>query len=219
MKIILFFGPPGSGKGTQANILLQNFSNLVYIATGDLIRKNINQQTEIGKIAEKYINQGLLVPSEIINQMVKEEISKLKSSVTTIKGIILDGYPRTIDQLQFIIRNFSEPCITFFFDLSLEKVIERISYRRICPNCNSIYHMIYNKPQKDEICDKCNTNLIQRKDDKEEVIKKRYKIYLEETLPIIEKMRELELNILKIDASQEINKINQIITEAINEML
>lgn len=215
MNIILFFGPPGSGKGTQANILFQKFANLAYLSTGDIIRKNVSEKTEIGKIAENYINQGLLVPSEIINQMVKNEISNLESKDL----IILDGYPRTIDQLHFMMENISKPQITFFFELPIEKVIERISYRRTCPTCNSVYHMIYNKPKKDEICDKCNTKLIQRKDDKEEIIKKRYEVYLKETLPIIEKMEELGFKVLKVDASQEIGKINQIVTEVISEML
>lgn len=203
MKIFLFFGPPGSGKGTQASLLQQKFSNIAYLSTGDLIRKNIQEKTEIGKIALNYINQGLLVPSEIINEMVKEEVKNFRDV------IILDGYPRTVDQLHFLINNIANPYLTIFFDLSLEKVIERISLRRICPNCNSIYHLIYNKPKQDEICDKCNNKLVQRDDDKEEVVKKRYEIYINETLPILEELKKLNFEVIKVDASLKIEEIFQ----------
>lgn len=204
MKLVLFFGPPGSGKGTQANLLLQNNKNLAYLATGDIIRKHIKQKTEIGKIAQQYIDQGLLVPSNIINQLLNYEITKLENNINTI---ILDGYPRTIDQLFYLINEFSNPYLTIFFDISLEKIIERVSYRRICPKCNAIYHLIYKKPNNDQICDNCQTNLIQRSDDKEEVVTKRYQVYLSETLPVIQQIEKLNLKIVRIDSSKPIYQV------------
>lgn len=206
MRIYLFFGPPGSGKGTQANLLKQKFPNISYISTGDYIRYHIKNQTEIGKIAQQYISKGQLVPSSVINQLVLEEINKIKTDKLSDK-VIIDGYPRTIQQLEFLIQNISKPYITLFFDITLDKIFERICLRRICPNCNSIYHLIYNKPREDEICDKCGSKLIQRDDDKEEIVKTRYQVYKVETLPVLKLIEEYGIKLVLIDSSQEINRV------------
>ncbi|MCS7243582.1 MAG: nucleoside monophosphate kinase [Candidatus Calescibacterium sp.] len=206
MKLYLFFGPPGSGKGTQANLIKQKFPKTLYLSTGDYMRYHIKNQTEIGKMAQNYINQGMLVPSSLINKLVLEEINKMKTNNPS-QIVILDGYPRTIEQLQFLIQNISKPYLTIFFDISLEKIIERICLRRICPKCNSIYHLIYQKPQNNERCDFCNIPLIQREDDNEEIVKKRYEIYKAETLPVIKEIENQNLQIVFVNSSQEITKI------------
>ncbi|MCX7758311.1 MAG: nucleoside monophosphate kinase [bacterium] len=206
MRLYLFFGPPGSGKGTQANLIKQKFPQTLYLSTGDHMRYHIKNQTEIGKTAQNYINQGMLVPSSLINELVLEEINKMKTNNPS-QIVILDGYPRTIEQLQFLIQNISKPSLTIFFDISLEKIIERICLRRICPKCNSIYHLIYQKPQNNERCDFCNNPLIQREDDKEEIVKKRYEIYKAETLPVIKEIENQNLQIVFVNSSQEITKI------------
>ena len=202
MRLYLFFGPPGSGKGTQAKLITQEFENVFYLSTGDILRKHIKEQTDIGKKANEYISQGLLVPSALINQIVINELNKEKE-----RDFILDGYPRTVDQLYFLIENKVIPFLTIFFDVPLNVLIERICFRRVCPNCNSIFHLIYQKPQNDEKCDYCGSKLIQRNDDNEEIVRKRYDVYTKETLPVIEEIRKQGIRIENIDATKNIEEI------------
>lgn len=206
MRIYLFFGPPGSGKGTQANLLKQKFTTIFYLSTGDCIRYHIKNQTEIGKMAYDYISKGQLVPSSVINQLVLEEINKIRDDKSFDK-VILDGYPRTIEQLEFLIQNVSEPYITLFFDLPLDKIVERICLRRICPNCNAIYHLMYNRPLDDELCNKCGFRLIQREDDREEIVKTRYEVYKTETLPVIKVIEERGIRLVFVDSSRTIDQV------------
>lgn len=207
MITLILFGAPGSGKGTQANIILQNYPNSIYISTGDILRENIKNNTDLGKLAESYISKGLLVPDEVINSMIQ---TKINDSIQNNKLLILDGYPRSINQLKFLINLVPTQSIKpIYLKLELEQVIERIVYRRICLKCNRIYHLIYNKPKNDEICDICNIKLHQRSDDKEEVVTNRYNIYMNSTLPILQEFRKNNIDVLEIDANQKVEKITE----------
>ncbi|MCX7871153.1 MAG: nucleoside monophosphate kinase [bacterium] len=214
MLVLILFGPPGSGKGTQANTILQNYPNSIYISTGDILRENIKKNTELGKLAENYISKGLLVPDEVINSMIQNKFQEINNSnhSKNNKLLILDGYPRSINQLKFLLNLVPINCIkSVYLKLNLEEVIKRIVYRRICLKCNRIYHLIYNKPKNNETCDICNEKLHQRSDDKEEIVINRYNVYMNSTLPILQEFKENNISFLEIDANQEVEKISQTI--------
>jgi len=213
MEVLILFGAPGSGKGTQANKILELYPSSVYISTGDILRENIKQNTDLGKLAQNYISQGLLVPDELINSMIENKIKNLSNN---IDFLILDGYPRSTNQLEFLLNLIPyQSTKVIYLKIDLKDVINRIVYRRICPKCNKIYHLIYNKPQINETCDNCNTKLIQREDDKEEIITNRYKVYLNQTLPIINKIKQMNIKFIEIPADKDINEIFNNINEFI----
>lgn len=180
--IVVFLGAPGAGKGTQAKIISQEL-NLKHISTGDILREEMKKETPLGKKAKEYVEKGMLVPDEIIIAMIEQILPK-------DTGVILDGFPRTLAQakaLDDMLRKYEkEVSCVIFFDVDDDVVVERLSGRRICPNCGAIYHIKYSPPKVDGICDVCSTPLIQREDDKEEVVRKRLKVYKEQTAPVIE---------------------------------
>ena len=179
MKLVLL-GPPGAGKGTQASIISRKF-NIPHISTGDLFRENIRDKTELGKKVVEYSSKGLLVPDNITNEMVAQRLMKMDCA----NGFILDGYPRTIAQAKFLdkIQTIDK---AINFQPTDQEVVRRISGRRTCPNCGAVYHIIYKKPKKKNICDKCSSELVQRDDEKPKVVKKRLEVYKKETTPLIE---------------------------------
>lgn len=179
MKLILF-GPPGSGKGTYASILEKKLG-IPKVNTGDLLREIAKTETELGRKIAEYANKGELVPDEIVTDILKQRISK----PDCIKGFILDGYPRTIPQAEAL-EKISSPDVVINLIVPQNVIIARLSGRLICPNCNAIYHKIFLKPKNDEICDKCGSKLIQREDDKPEVIKRRLSVYKKQSKPLIE---------------------------------
>ena len=186
----IFLGPPGSGKGTYSKRIAPKY-NIPHISTGDLLREHIKNQTEIGKKVMEYTNQGKLVPDEIIIEIIKERINKEDCQ----KGFILDGFPRTIKQAKTL-KEITEIRVVFNLVIPEEILIEKICARRVCKNCGEIYNlaeinkgeirMPAMKPKVENICDKCKGPLIQRDDDNEETVKKRLKVYKEQTQPLIE---------------------------------
>ena len=168
---IVMMGAQGTGKGTVAGILKGEL-NIPHISTGDIFRKNIKEETELGKIATKYADEGKLVPDEVTNAMVKERLNESDCE----NGFILDGYPRTIAQAEELDKT--------------EEIVERVMARRECPKCKAVYNMILNKPKNGEICDKCGTELTKRVDDTEEKLKTRLNIFFTETEPVINFYKE-----------------------------
>ncbi len=168
MKIIIL-GPPGSGKGTRAHIISELFE-LPVITTGDMLRGAVREKTEYGLEAKTYMDKGDLVPDDIVNGIVKERMSR----PDVVKGFILDGYPRSVNQAEALdeILNGKGMKLTHVLSvvLSDEEIIERLSKRRNCPECNEIYHLVSKPPKKEGACDKCGAKLILREDDKEDVI-------------------------------------------------
>ncbi|PNS00007.1 adenylate kinase [Petrotoga miotherma DSM 10691] len=201
---LLFFGPPGAGKGTQAKKVAKEF-DVVHISTGDILRDAVSKGTELGKKAKAIMDRGELVSDEIMNSLVKEKLEELDS-------FILDGYPRTLDQAKFLDQATKELKkeidAAVLIDVSEEEIVKRISNRRVCPNCGKVYNLITLKPKEDEKCDVCGTKLIQRDDDKEDVVRERYKVYKKNTEPVIEYYRKNN-KIITIDGAQDVEDVTK----------
>lgn len=184
MRLVLL-GAPGAGKGTQADVLKEKLG-IPHISTGDIFRSNIKNNTELGKKAKEYIDKGLLVPDEVTVDIVKSRIQE----EDCIEGFILDGFPRTIPQAEFLDKILSELEINLDYVLNIhvpdEKLVNRLSGRRVCQKCGKSYHVIYNPPSKENICSECGGSIIQRDDDKEETVLNRLKTYHQQTAPLIE---------------------------------
>lgn len=176
-KIILV-GPPGAGKGTQAE-LLETKLGFTRLSTGDMLREAVRNGTELGKKAKTYMDAGGLVPNDIIIGMMKEKIEGLSGAY------LLDGYPRTIEQADAL-ATIVDIDLVVNIDVPDEALIDRLTKRRSCPKCNAVYHLSNKPPKKDGICDACGAELYQRDDDKEETIKNRLKVYRENTFPLID---------------------------------
>lgn len=195
-KTIIFLGPPGAGKGTQSQLLKER-DGFVQISTGDILREAVKSQTPLGIEAKKFMDEGKLVPDELIINLIAEKLEELEN-----KNIIFDGFPRTVKQAEalkeLLIKKGRKIDAVILFLISDEEIIKRLSGRRVCPNCGTVYHVIYNPPKDDNVCDKCGTPLIQRDDDKEEVIKKRLEVYHQQTAPLIDYYKD---SIVKVDAT------------------
>lgn len=178
MKLILL-GPPGAGKGTQAEILSKKL-NVKTISTGVMLRTAIKEKTRLGETAGRYINDGKLVPDEVMVGIVRERLSQDDCK----NGFILDGFPRTIAQADALADSGIEIDRVLLIDVSDDTVIERLSGRRECSGCGTPYHIVYNPPANADVCDKCGGSLICRKDDNAETVKSRLKVYHEQTEPI-----------------------------------
>ena len=180
MKIILL-GPPAAGKGTQAENLSERFK-IPTISTGEMIRAEIADKTELGIEAAKLINGGNLVPDEVVIGMIKARIAREDCK----NGFILDGFPRTVAQAEAAEHLGIKIDKVVSITVPDEEIVKRISGRRICENCKTGYHTIYDKPAKDGVCDKCGGKLICRDDDTEETVRVRLKVFHEKTEPLIE---------------------------------
>ena len=178
MNLILV-GPPGAGKGTQGEILSKKLG-IDTISTGAMLRAAIKNGTEVGKLAEQYINEGKLVPDDVIIKVVKERLSEPDCA----NGFILDGFPRTTAQAAALTESGVKIDKVLSIEVEDETIVERLSSRRECSKCAAPYHLIFNKPQVDGVCDKCGGELIQRADDNPETIKNRLNVYHEQTEPI-----------------------------------
>ncbi len=177
-------GPPGAGKGTQAQVLSQDLTT-PHISTGDMLREALKAQTPLGLKAKAYMEKGALVPDEVVIALVKERLSKPDAA----GGFILDGFPRTVEQAESLDRTLDELKMpldfVLYFKTSLAVIIKRLSGRRICGQCGKNYHVINFKPKVEGQCDVCGSPLVQRPDDKEETIEKRLKVYESQTEPLI----------------------------------
>lgn len=184
MRLILL-GAPGAGKGTQAVILAEEFK-VPHISTGDIFRNNIKNGTELGKKAKEYMDKGLLVPDEITIEIVKDRLKQDDCK----DGFILDGFPRTIPQAEYldkVLNELNAPLDKVLnISVSDEIIVDRMSGRRTCTSCGASYHVINNPPKKEGVCDNCGADIIQRADDKEETVKQRLKTYHEQTEPLID---------------------------------
>ena len=178
MNLVLM-GPPGAGKGTQGEILSEKLG-IDTISTGVMLRTAIKDQTEVGKLAEKYINDGKLVPDDVIVNIVKERLSKPDCA----NGFILDGFPRTTAQAEALTASGVKIDKVLALEVEDEKIVERLSSRRECSKCGAPYSTLFNKPEVEGKCDKCGGELIQRADDNEATIQNRLNVYHEQTEPI-----------------------------------
>ena len=185
MMKIVFMGPPGAGKGTQAEKIIENYQ-IPHISTGDMFRKAIKDQTELGMEAKRYMDQGALVPDHVTIGIVKDRLSESDCK----SGFLLDGFPRTVDQakaLDEILTSLdSKIDYVINIDVDLDILKERLTGRRICRSCGATYHMIFNPPAVAGTCDKCGGELYQRKDDNEETVGNRLDVYVSQTKPLLD---------------------------------
>ncbi|MBR2068507.1 MAG: adenylate kinase [Candidatus Gastranaerophilales bacterium] len=208
-KVFIFLGPPGSGKGTQTSRLADKLS-IPHIDTGSLLRKNIEDNTELGKIAKGYIDKGHLVPLNVVASVIEDRIKKEDCN----NGYILDGYPRSIEQAQELVNildrvgkySLKDDAVAIYFDIDNEILIQRLINRRSCPKCGTIYNLISNPPKIMDYCDICDTKLITRKDDNEETARERFVTYEKETAPLYEYFKQMGI-LKEIDADKPISEI------------
>ncbi len=180
----IIFGAPGSGKGTYAS-RLQSKLGVEVIAMGDIFREILKEDSDLGRKVKGYVEKGLLVPDDIVNEVLKQHLSK----IPTGRGFILDGYPRTVEQAANL-EKIAKIDVIILLMVPDWIIIERLSSRRICSNCGTVYNIRFLKPKVEGICDKCGGQLYQRPDDTPEVIKKRIQVYEEQTRPILQIFRE-----------------------------
>ncbi|HON04859.1 MAG TPA: nucleoside monophosphate kinase [Candidatus Ratteibacteria bacterium] len=181
-NIIILFGPPGIGKGTIGKILAERLK-MPLISTGDLLRDNVKRSTPIGNKAEEFMRKGELVPDSIVFEALSERVKQDDAS----RGFIMDGFPRNLSQAEMFDRVIDEDSNIVLLNLIAQDsvLIERLSLRRICKNCGAIYHLKNIPPKKNGVCDICGGELIQRDDDKPEVISRRLEVFRNETSPLV----------------------------------
>lgn len=203
----MFLGAPGSGKGTQANIISQRLG-IAHVATGDLFREAVSKGGELGREAKIYMDKGLLVPDEITIRMLLERIA----AADCRKGYILDGFPRTLEQARTLERALAEKGEVvdkvLYFKVSTEELVRRLSGRLICRNCQTPYHLITSPPKVAGRCDQCGGELYQRSDDSPETVRKRLEVYFTETAALIDYYKEAG-KLVEINGEKGIEEVGQ----------
>lgn len=214
MKIIML-GAPGAGKGTQAKMLADKYQ-IPHISTGDIFRANIKNGTELGKKAKEFMDKGLLVPDELVVDLV---IDRFKEDDCK-KGYILDGFPRTIPQAEALDKALSDIGDSVDYAVNVEvpdeNIITRMGGRRACVGCGATYHVQFNPTKVEGVCDRCGKELILRDDDKPETVKKRLDVYHEQTQPLIDYYTNKGI-IKEVDGTQDMNKVFDDIVDILGE--
>lgn len=202
---VILLGPPGSGKGTQADRFAEELG-IRHISTGDLLREAVKSGTDLGRKAEGYMKKGLLVPDEVMLGLIQEELGSLGSS-----GWVLDGYPRTLPQAEALSdmlgKRKQRIDKVLLIDVDPEIIVRRLSNRRVCPDCNAVYNLDTLKPAVDGICDDCGAGLVKRPDDEEETVRRRLDVYMKQTAPLIEYYRE-NGDLVTVNGAGDIEEIN-----------
>jgi adenylate kinase len=196
---IILFGPPGSGKGTQA-VLLADSLGLPHISTGDIFRRHVEQGTGLGREVQAILASGRLVPDELVNRIVQERLVQPDCA----GGFILDGYPRTLPQAETLSgwlggRGFQQVVVNLLVDYN--EIVGRIGARRQCPQCGASYNLVSNPPKHDAVCDRDQTALITREDDQEAVVWKRFEAYAQQTAPLLGGFRNCGCRFHEVDGS------------------
>ncbi len=209
---LIILGPPGSGKGTHGEIIGKDYS-IPKISTGDLLRKEVKRKSELGIKAKKYMDAGLLVPDNLVIEILKKNIERSSCK----NGFILDGFPRTINQAMAL-EKIAHIDIVLNLSLSHKTIIERITGRLTCKKCGAIYHIKNIPPKKDGICDICGGKLYQREDQKKEVVENRLNIYEKQTKPLIDFYKNKGI-LFNVNAEGEVDVVSKRISELLKRLI
>jgi len=213
---LILLGAPGSGKGTQAKIIGERF-NLKHIASGDLFRENLKNKTKLGQLAKSYMERGDLVPDDVTIAMLKDRLSR--PDVQT--GFILDGFPRTIAQAEALDLMMAEIeqhiAAALYLNVPDDVIVERLSGRLICRSCQTPFHLKFNPPDKEGVCNVCGGELYQRDDDKPETVRARLEIYHSQTEPIVDYCKK-KGTLVEIDGVGSFSKISERLIEAVQKL-
>lgn len=215
---LIFIGPPGAGKGTQSDRICKEYG-IIQLSTGDILRANKKQGTELGQLAQKYMEAGELVPDSVIINMITEELKDFKYQ----NGFILDGVPRTVPQAEALCNILPKMLqrldAVIVLNVPSEELIHRLAARRTCKKCGRIYHLLYSPPQNERLCDEpCGGELYQRVDDKEETIINRLAVYNAQTKPLIEFYSSRNLTIM-IDGLQVMDEVFRDIKQELDKIV
>lgn len=206
---VIFLGPPGAGKGTQAAKIREKYE-VAHISTGDILRANVKEGTELGRKAKEFMNAGKLVPDEVIIGMMRDRLQEPDCA----NGFILDGFPRTVPQAEALDQLLADLNLeldaSVLFNVDDEVVVERLSGRRMCRKCGTIYHATFHPTKVEGVCDTCGGEIYQRDDDREEVIRNRLSVYHDQTAPLIDYYREKGL-LKDVDASGSSDAVLQVL--------
>lgn len=204
---LVMLGAPGAGKGTQARLMEDNLG-IPQVSTGDLFRYNLSKETELGLLAKSYMDKGILVPDDVTVRMVEERLSRPDCAA----GAILDGFPRNLDQasaLDDLLAKLGHRVTkALYAAVEREDLIARLTGRRICKSCQAAYHVLFNPPAEEGVCDDCGGELYQRADDSRETVEKRLEVYFEQTAPLIDYYRDKSV-LAEIDGGGTIEQVQE----------
>jgi adenylate kinase len=214
-EVVLLFGAPGAGKGTQARFLADRLG-IPHVASGDLLREHRQQGTALGLMAQAYMDRGDLVPDALVVQMI---VARLKAP-DAVRGALLDGFPRTVAQAEALEQRLEERgsrvSSAIYIEVPTEALVDRLAGRRLCRTCQASYHQVFNAPRVAGTCDACGGELYQRSDDTREVVANRVAVYLRDTLPVVERYARQGC-LLRVDGSQSIEAVKAALLAGIGE--
>jgi adenylate kinase len=213
---VVLLGPPGAGKGTQAQLLREEFG-ACQVSTGDILREAVANQSGLGREASEYINRGDLVPDRVIVKLVEERLKEKDCK----QSFILDGFPRTVSQAQSLEEMLKKMGLALEGVLLVQVphavIVERLAGRRTCKNCNALYHLHFNPPRRENVCDRCGGELVQRNDDREETVRARLNVYDNQTAPLINYYRQQGI-LREIDGVGKVEDIRIRVAKALGDL-